>query len=406
MLYRKLVWAAAMVALSIGTCSQPSIADNTSAPMSGGITIDIPNGATRSMLTLSQEAVTMDIFPERCITTARFNIINLSRPTTLDIGFPTKDLGGTDFYKVEGWLNSKGMKSQRKAFAPRWGEVPPHRRGPGWIVWPVHFPFGQTQYIDVAYETKPARATALNYGLGEVEDPKYNRFIEENDLRHIQYVMYSKDIWKGPIGKADVTAKFHRPYTKDNVIIAARHIASDRSKVRWHFENLYDNDKHKLGLNTFEPHAVALDFSATKTLREVTSAARRELENDPLDPYMVSFLGECYATDNRRQDKLNLIANFLSTNTKYLADYARDHNEIVRELTVETFRLADEINSPQTVKQHRYALRTLAKVCLNYEKTHKPVPMTASARTNIWRLENLLEKTDPIRVARYERRRR
>jgi len=406
MLFRKIVCAAAMVAMSIGACSQPSVAQASSAPLSGGITIDIPPGAQRSMLTLNQETVTMDVFPERCITTARFQITNLSRPTTLDIGFPTKDLGGTDFYKVEGWLNGKGMRSKRKAFQPRWGEVPPHRTGPGWIVWSVHFPFGQPQYIDVAYETRPARATALNYGLGEIQDPKYDRFIADNDLRHVQYVMFSKDVWKGPIGKADVTVKFHRPYSKDNAVIAARHIASDRSKVRWHFENLYDNDKPKVGLNTFEPHAVALDFSATKTLREVTDAARRELENDPRDPYMVAFLGECYATDNKRQDKLNLLANFISGNTKYLSDFSRDHNDVVRELTVETFRLADEINSPQTVRQHKFALRSLARVCLNNEKANNRPPLTASARTNIWRLQNLLDHTSPTTIARHERRRR
>ena len=217
--------------------------------------------------------------------------------------------------------------------------------------------------------------------------------------------MYSKDVWKGPIGVTDIQTKMHKPYSKDNIIIAARHIASDRSKVRWHFDNLYDNDKPKLGLNTFEPHEVAFDFSPTKTLREVTTAARRELEKDPQDAYMLAFLGECYATDNRRDEKLRLYANFLSKNTKYLTEYARTHNDVVRDLVVETCRLSDELKSPDTIKQNRYALLTLLRTCLAYEKQNAAEPRNAVTKANIWTMENWQTRLAPPRVARWERRR-
>ncbi len=406
MFYRKFLCAAATVALTIGACSQPSIADTPYVPVSGGITIDIPPGADRSMLTLNKEDVTMDIFPNRCITTARFHITNLTRPRTIDIGFPTRNVAGNEFYKVEGWLNGKGMRAKRKAYQPRWSEVGPDKEGPGWIVWSVHFPFGETQYIDVAYETKPAKSTALNYGFGEIEDSRYNSFIEENDLKHVQYVLFSKDIWKGPIGLCDVTAKFHKPFSKDNVAIAARHIASDRTKVRWHFENLFDNDKPKLGLNSFEPHAVSFDFSPTKSLSEITTSARRFLENDPQDPYMLSFLGECYATANRRPDKLALYSNFIANNTKFLTDYSKSRNDIVRDMVVETFRLSDELKSPQTIRQNQYALRTLLRVCLNNEKMNNPPPMSADTKAHIWRMQNLAARLNPATVARAERHNR
>lgn len=405
MLNRKIMCVAATVALSIGACSQPSIAEATTAPMSGGITIDIPPNTQKSMLTLNRENVTMDIFPNRCITTARFQITNLGRPITVDLGFPTRDLGGTDFYKVEGWLNGKGMKSKRKAFQPKWGEVGPSKTGPGWIVWSVHFPFSEPQYIDVAYETKPTPATALNYGFGQIEDSKYKSFIEANDLHHVRYVMYSKDVWKGPIGVTDIQTKMHKPFSKENVIIAARHMASDRSKVRWHFDNLYDNDRPKLGLNSFEPHEVSFDFSPTHSRSEVMTAARRELEKDPQDPYMTAFLGECYATDNRRDEKLKLYANFLSSNTKYLAEYARTHNDVVRDLVVETCRLSDELKSPETIKQNRYALLSLLRACLAYEKQNAAEPRDSITKAHIWRMESWQQRLAPARVARWERRR-
>lgn len=294
----KRISLALLAAVSFST--YPALADRAPGTLSGGVTLDILPGQPKTNIAMKSETVTLDVWPDKCVTKASFQLkLEGNKEEKAQVGFPySGQLGNEDLEGLTVSIDGKSVPVSETVVKTK-DQYLQGNDSTNWTVFELTMAPGSARKVAVTYKNKPMVVTTIpENAYCDIGGGDYSDFIEMLKLKQVSYALYSDAYWKGPVGVCDLIITLHQPLTRKNFVSANHEPTSYNAEtLSWHLTNILKEAEPKVP--DVGNSGISVRFSEYKS-EELITMARDFLKKKPGDKVVKRFIKDVETTAHRR----------------------------------------------------------------------------------------------------------